>query len=240
MRKGFVIALLVISFAAGMLSYNSVPSASGKLRLSKKNVMLTQGKSYKVKLKGAKNRKIVWKSSNKNIATVQGGLIRAKKSGRCSVIAEYEGKKYKCNVQVKNNKPLVTPKPTSDSPGTSPSASPESSWGTNGEADIKDAKLVIDNFAQDTKVITFSIYNTSESMITLPTYIIIEKYNGKDWIPVPRKANDVTADAMYIMPDDKCVMETSLDDAFEGLDKGRYRLCVPTSCGKVFSEFEIV
>ena len=46
----------------------------------------------------------------------------------------------------------------------------------NGEANIKDAKLVIDSFVQNTKTITFSVYNTSQRMITLPTYFIVEKY----------------------------------------------------------------
>lgn len=202
--------------------------------------MLIKGKSYKIKLKGAKSKKVVWKSNNKKIATVQKGIIKAKKSGRCSIIAKYKGKKYKCNVRVKNNnQSTMPPKPTSDPPEVSPSASPQSSWGLDREADINDAKLVIDNFAQDTRIITFSIYNTSQSMITLPTYIIVEKYDGKDWVEIPRKMNNVTADAMYIMPSDKSVREMSLDNVFEGLSQGRYRLCVPTSCGKVFSEFEI-
>lgn len=214
-------------------------SVSGKVRLSKKNIMLIKGKSYKIKLKGAKSKKVVWKSNNKKIATVKSGKIKAKKRGRCSVIAKYKGKKYKCNVKVKNNKQSKKlPKPTSDSPGVSPSASPQSSW-PDKEADINDARLVIDNFAQDTRIITFSIYNTSQSKIILPTYFIVEKHDGKDWVGVPRKDNKVKAIAKYIMPGDKSVTEKSLDDVFKELCQGRYRLSVPTSCGKVFSEFEI-
>ena len=52
---------------------------------------------------------------------------------------------------VKKNKLPATPKPTGNSQAIGPSAAPQSSWGTNGEANIKDAKLVIDSFVQNTK-----------------------------------------------------------------------------------------
>ena len=225
MRKGLIIILLVASFATGVISYSSKPSALGRVKLSTKKVVLIQGKSCTIRLKGAKIKKVVWKSNNKKIATVRKGKIKAKKSGRCSVIAKYKGKKYRCNVWVKKNK---LP------------AAPQSSWGTNGEANIKDAKLVIDSFVQNTKTITFSVYNTSQRMITLPTYFIVEKYDGKVWTVMPRKTNDVTADARYIMPGDKSVTEADLDNVFGELGQGKYRVRVQTSCGDVLSEFEII
>lgn len=239
-RKGLIIILLVASFATGVISYSSKPSALGRVKLSTKKVVLIQGKSCTIRLKGAKIKKVVWKSNNKKIATVRKGKIKAKKSGRCSVIAKYKGKKYRCNVWVKKNKLPATPKPTGNSQAIGPSAVPQSSWGTNGEANIKDAKLVIDSFVQNTKTITFSVYNTSQRMITLPTYFIVEKYDGKVWTVMPRKTNDVTADARYIMPGDKSVTEADLDNVFGELGQGKYRVRVQTSCGDVLSEFEII
>ena len=239
MKKRMLVVVLVLSFVTGMAFYNSKPIASAKVRLSKKNVAITQGDFCTIKLKGAKNKKVVWKSNDKKIATVKKGKIKAKKIGRCSVIAKYNGKKYKCSVQVKKNKSL-TPEPTNESDGTLPSASHQSSWETNVEANENDAKLVIDRFVQDTKVITYSIYNFTQNIITLPAYYGIEKYNGKEWVELSRKTNYVTANAQYIMPGDKSVNESGIESSFGELEQGKYRTCVITSCGKVCAEFDII
>ena len=50
---------------------------------------------------------------------------------------------------------------------------------------------------------------------------------------LPRKTNDVTADARYIMPGDKSVTEADLDNVFGELGQGKYRVRVQTSCGDV-------
>lgn len=239
MKKLMLVVVLVLSFVTGMAFYNSKPIASAKVRLSKKNVAITQGDFCTIKLKGAKNKKVVWKSNDKKIATVKKGKIKAKKIGRCSVIAKYNGKKYKCSVQVKKNKSL-TPEPTNESDATLPSASHQSSWETNVEANENDAKLVIDRFVQDTKVITYSIYNFTQNIITLPAYYGIEKYNGKEWVELSRKTNYVTANAQYIMPGDKSVNESGIESSFGELEQGKYRICVITSCGKVCAEFDII
>lgn len=239
MKKRMLVVVLVLSFVTGMAFYNSKPIASAKVRLSKKNVAITQGDFCTIKLKGAKNKKVVWKSNDKKIATVKKGKIKAKKIGRCSVIAKYNGKKYKCSVQVKKNKSL-TPEPTNESDATLPSASHQSSWETNVEANENDAKLVIDRFVQDTKVITYSIYNFPQNIITLPAYYGIEKYNGKEWVELSRKTNYVTANAQYIMPGDKSVNESGIESSFGELEQGKYRICVITSCGKVCAEFDII
>lgn len=156
MKKRMLVVVLVLSFVTGMAFYNSKPIASAKVRLSKKNVAITQGDFCTIKLKGAKNKKVVWKSNDKKIATVKKGKIKAKKIGRCSVIAKYNGKKYKCSVQVKKNKSL-TPEPTNESDATLPSASHQSSWETNVEANENDAKLVIDRFVQVPKCYIFNL-----------------------------------------------------------------------------------
>lgn len=239
MKKRMLVVVLVLSFVTGMAFYNSKPIASAKVRLSKKNVAITQGDFCTIKLKGAKNKKVVWKSNDKKIATVKKGKIKAKKIGRCSVIAKYNGKKYKCSVQVKKNKSL-TPEPTNESDATFPSAFPQSSWETNVEANENDAKLVIDRFVQDTKVITYSFYNFTQNIITLPAYYGIEKYNGKEWVELSRKTNYVTANAQYIMPGDKSVNESGIESSFGELEQGKYRICVITSCGKVCAEFDII
>lgn len=64
--------------------------AAKKPRLSKKTVVLTVGKSKKVKVKYVnKKTKITWKSKNKKIATVsKTGKITAKKKGKTYVTSQ--------------------------------------------------------------------------------------------------------------------------------------------------------
>lgn len=54
-----------------------------------------------------KNVKIKWSSSNKKVASVKNGVVKAKKIGKATIKAKYKGKTYKCKVTVKKNaKPL--------------------------------------------------------------------------------------------------------------------------------------
>lgn len=80
------------------------------------------------------------------------GVIKAKRKGKCFVIAKYKGKKYACNVKVKEDKKITkTPKPEMSSSPISPSASSQSSSVPNKMASSDDIKLVIDVFNQETK-----------------------------------------------------------------------------------------
>jgi len=53
-----------------------------------------------LKLKGAKKGKVKWSCNKKKIARVRKGIVKAKKTGKCKVVAKYLGKKYKCVVNV--------------------------------------------------------------------------------------------------------------------------------------------
>jgi len=76
----------------------------GKRRLNHKKLNITLGFSKKLKLYNA-NGKVKWKSSNKNIATVsKKGIIKAKKTGKVTIIGKNNGKKFKCKVKVYANK----------------------------------------------------------------------------------------------------------------------------------------
>ena len=107
--------------------------AAKKPRLSKKTVVLTVGKSKKVKVKYVnKKTKITWKSKNKKIATVsKTGKITAKKKGKTYVTSRfrYRGKKYvlKCRVTVKKAASISTKEPDATetkTPNTVPSIAP--------------------------------------------------------------------------------------------------------------------
>jgi uncharacterized protein YjdB len=72
----------------------------------KKSVKLKRGKTYvlavKIKPADATNKNVKWKSSNKKVASVSKGVIRAKKKGRAVItVTTNDGKKKaKCKVRV--------------------------------------------------------------------------------------------------------------------------------------------
>lgn len=82
------------------LSCNPI-TASAKVRINTKKVVLVKGKSTKLKISGTK-KKIKWSSSNKKVATVNAkGTVKAKKVGKTIVKAKVGKKTYKCTVYVK-------------------------------------------------------------------------------------------------------------------------------------------
>ena len=101
--------------AAGLALATAVTSmpvvqadAKPKVKLSKTKVTLTVGKKYKLKLKNVKkNAKIKWSTSNKKVATVSKGTIKAKKAGKAVISAKYGKKKYTCKVTVQDGKIVV-------------------------------------------------------------------------------------------------------------------------------------
>lgn len=112
MKKTAAVVLL-FSMAAGMVhSYpemEQVSAASGP-KLSKKKVVIKQGKSAKITLKNkAGAKKIKWSIANKRVATIKAKSasvnVKGKKAGntRLTCRFSYHGKKktLKCNVTVK-------------------------------------------------------------------------------------------------------------------------------------------
>lgn len=72
------------------------------IKLNKKSVTLTKGKTTTLKVTGTK-KKVKWSSSNKKIATVSSkGKVTAKKAGTTYINAKVNGKTLKCKVTVKN------------------------------------------------------------------------------------------------------------------------------------------
>ena len=89
------------------LSYNDIGTPVSKISLNKKKIILSKGKTYRLKRRikpiDADIKSIRWKSSNKKIATVsKKGLVKAKKVGTCTitVISKNGNKKAKCKVRV--------------------------------------------------------------------------------------------------------------------------------------------
>lgn len=70
------------------------------IRLSEKKLTLHPGRVKTISLKNAVVKNVKWNTSNKNVATVSKGKIKAKKTGTATITAKYKGKKYKCKLTV--------------------------------------------------------------------------------------------------------------------------------------------
>ena len=106
--------------------------APKKIKLNKKKVTLTVGKSYKLKATVSPkkaNKKVKWKSSNKKVVSVTSkGKITAKKVGKAAITCTSKANKKikaKCTVTVKKAKAKT--KPESQDPAAPKPDTPEPS-----------------------------------------------------------------------------------------------------------------
>lgn len=105
----------VLSLSLLTLLAASADSEAASLNLSRKKLTLRPGKSYTLKIRGSKSKKVKWKSTNKKVATVsKRGKVTARKTGKVKVTAKIKNKKLVCRVTVKNKKPTA-PKPDTPS-----------------------------------------------------------------------------------------------------------------------------
>lgn len=96
MKKKSKILLLFIC----MMILACPVKTEAKISLNKTSVIMTAGKSYKLKLKGTKS-KVKWSSKKKSIASVsKKGVVKGKKAGSTYVYAKIKNKKYKCKIKV--------------------------------------------------------------------------------------------------------------------------------------------
>ena len=75
-------------------------------KLNKTQYVLAKGGKVTLKAtispkKAKKGNKVTWKSSNKKVATVSKGTVKAKKAGKTTITAKVSGKTFKCSVTVK-------------------------------------------------------------------------------------------------------------------------------------------
>ncbi len=110
MKKRVVSFMLCLVLALSvMCAPDIVEGKKAKIRLNKKKVTLTAGKTVKLKVKGTK-KKVKWKSNKKKVATVsKKGKVKAKKKGTAKITAKVGKKKLVCKVTVKKKLPTNVP-----------------------------------------------------------------------------------------------------------------------------------
>ncbi len=157
--KLFIAATLISTLILGMMPCVNVGAVS--VKLNKKSLSLTVGKSKTLKLKNLKKgQKVKWSSSSKKIASVnKKGKVTAKKAGKAKITAKAGKAKYVCKVTVKAKKstkknalntpiPTAGNAPTSNVPATQePVITPTPA--TNTEEPPKDDKILIYDLAQE-------------------------------------------------------------------------------------------
>lgn len=80
------------------------PKPSFKLKISKQNVTVSEGRTIRLKLNIASS-KARWRSSNRKVAVLPDkGLVRAKRPGKTVISAKYKGQTVKCKLTVKKRK----------------------------------------------------------------------------------------------------------------------------------------
>ena len=101
-KRTFITGVLTLALAAPLIPASDATAAS--IKISKKKLTLTVGKSHTLKIKGTK-KKVTWKSSSKKIATVsKKGKVKAKKVGTATITAKVKSKTFHCKVTVKPKK----------------------------------------------------------------------------------------------------------------------------------------
>lgn len=91
----FLVIILILSVTP------SVYANAATLKLNKSKVIMGVDDIYKLTLGKVSGSKISWTSSKKSVATIsRGGTLTAKASGKTTITAKYNNKKYICTVKV--------------------------------------------------------------------------------------------------------------------------------------------
>ena len=101
--KIIVLCMAVMVGVSFSLPAQTIEShAASKIKISKKSVITNKGKTVRLKVKGT-SKKVRWSSSNKKVATVKKGRVKAKNTGKVTITAKVGKKKLRCKVRVYPN-----------------------------------------------------------------------------------------------------------------------------------------
>ena len=139
-RKTFLFLLIVTAILCFSMTASAAAKAK-KVKLNKKKITLTIGKTFKLKATvkpSSANKKVKWKSSNKKVAAVNSkGVVKAKKAGKATITCTLKKNpkiKATCKVTVKKKKTTASSSSGSD-PGKDSGTGTGSNTGTDSGKD---------------------------------------------------------------------------------------------------------
>lgn len=262
--KAFVFAMLflfaaIAEFVPLTQNQADVVEAASVVKLNKKSISLVKGKTAKLKLKAA-NSKVSWKSSNKSVATVsKSGIVKAKKKGTAQICAKYNGKSYKCTVNVTNKKKQTsgqgktTLKLNNTKSKTGLFSNKNSTAVVNeGEsipakteentASDEPLKMVIDGetiIPLSRSSIPFSFKNTTNETISFSNgYNLYQKINN-EWVHVDYIGVCFTCEMVELLPGEVYTGEVVLEDGVKKCQAGEYRVCKNVDGYAMYADFVI-
>lgn len=106
-KKALIVVMLSLSMLATSIQAQNIAgmqetAKAATIKLNKKNIILTIGKSAKLKVTGTK-KKVYWYSDDYTVATVSSkGTVKAVRAGKTWVCANIGNKTLKCKVTVKD------------------------------------------------------------------------------------------------------------------------------------------
>ena len=161
---------------------NTTNRPVAELKMSAKSVTLEEGQSTSVSVQirptDAKNKKLTWKTSNKSIATISNGTIKAIKPGSCQITASTtDGSGISASVGVTVTKKPEPPKPAPSQQQTSTNSS---NGGGDGVPRVGDAVT----FASGRYYYDSEGVNPSGNQMLGQT-VYITKINSASWATKP-------------------------------------------------------
>lgn len=259
--KAFVFAMLflfsaVVEFYPMTQNQADIVEAASVVKLSKKNINLVKGKTAKLRLKAASG-KIQWKSSNKSVVTVsKNGIVKAKKKGTAQICAKYNGKSYKCTVNVTNKKKQTsgqgktTLNNTQSKAGLisikTSTAAVDKGESVASKTEDKTAdeplKMVIDGettIPLSRSSIPFSFKNTTNETLSISNgYNLYQKINN-EWVYVDYIGVCFTCEMVELLPGEVYTGDVILEDGVKKCQAGEYRVCKNVGGYAMYADFVI-
>lgn len=101
MKRGAVLfGILLLAMLFSVMA--GAQKAEAAVKLNKTKATLAVNEILQLKLTGT-SKKVKWSSSNKSVASVTGGKVKAKKEGEATITAKVGKKSYRCKITVKGN-----------------------------------------------------------------------------------------------------------------------------------------
>jgi len=238
MKKKILAVILVSALSLSVVSHLPASAASKKkIKLNKKSITLNIGGKSTIRV--TSKSKVKWKTSNKRIAVVsEKGIVTAKATGNTKITAYQGNQKAVCAVKVNDtvknsNLSKETPAPT-ETPGNcgcqcggcchiSPTPVPVQK---PTSPPIIGSMSMEANYNAAANEVYIKIANGTNDYVYAGYYFTLEKFANNSWNNVPFKdGGGCFPDGfMRIDPYDNWLQTIALNNYFEPLNNGKYRV----------------